>query len=342
MVEKITQKRPLVSICIPTYNGAKTLGQTLDSILSQWNPAFELVLCDDCSTDNTLEIIRTYALKQQFIRVFQNTSNLGMDGNFRQVALHASTDFVWFSGQDDLFGEGALNKVASVITSKPELGVIYINFSQHNHDMSQLICKSMLHIQAFHPEQLDEEKDLLFNNAGEYFSTFDAAPTFLPATIVRKEYWLDTDVTAYVGTAFIQTAVILLNMNKRPIYVITRPMIRGRIPDDRWQAEGQSYFSIMLGVMTAEALVYQDSRNPIPGHVYRKRKNLFLRNFFALVRHSKRIGMQPTEKFYKSLQIIFGRGLIYHFILCPILKMPLEYLDSVHGCYRWAREVKTL
>lgn len=61
-----------VSIALATYNGEKYLREQLDSILSQSIQDFELVACDDCSTDSTLKILNEYAEKDFRVKVFTN------------------------------------------------------------------------------------------------------------------------------------------------------------------------------------------------------------------------------------------------------------------------------
>ena len=323
-----------ISICIPTYNGSETLDETLASILRQYDPRVEIVFCDDGSKDRTLELLHSYASKYSFIRIFKNEENLGMDRNFRQVALHAASPLIWFSGQDDLFENGAISKVLAISEKNPELGLIYLNYSQYNHDMSQAIDRSVLATEFLDPSLLDETKDYYFATAGDYFKVLNAAPSFLPATIVRKEFWLDTNVDAYIGTVFVQMALILLNMNRRPICVVGQPLIRGRVPINRWQSNGNAYFSVMLGSLKAETMVFRDPRNPLPASILNQRKSRFLKDFFALVRESKLKGYRPTPEHLESLKYIYGNGFLYRFFLRPLLVMPSELTVGAHRFYK--------
>ena len=65
-----------------TYNGAKYIREQLDSIINQTYPIFELIIQDDCSTDETVEIIREYAGRYENIHLFQNEKSLGINRNF--------------------------------------------------------------------------------------------------------------------------------------------------------------------------------------------------------------------------------------------------------------------
>src|SRR3984957_9664125 len=68
---------PRVSIGLPVYNGEKWLAQSVDSLLSQTFSDFELIICDNASTDGTDAICRRYAEQDQRVRYIQNAENIG-------------------------------------------------------------------------------------------------------------------------------------------------------------------------------------------------------------------------------------------------------------------------
>lgn len=68
---------PLVSIITPCYNSAKYIGDTIESIQSQSYKNWELLITDDCSTDDTTNIVNTYARSDNRIKLFKLTINSG-------------------------------------------------------------------------------------------------------------------------------------------------------------------------------------------------------------------------------------------------------------------------
>lgn len=94
---------PFVSIVMATYNGAKFLEAQLDSLIAQTYPNIEIVAVDDCSNDNTFEILERYAAKHSHIRVFRNTANLGYTRNFEKAVSLATGEYISFSDQDDIW-----------------------------------------------------------------------------------------------------------------------------------------------------------------------------------------------------------------------------------------------
>ena len=93
-----------VSVVMATYNGAEFIEEQLDSILNQTRPADELIICDDGSSDKTVEIVRSYiaghGLEDKW-HIFENSENLGYANNFNHSATLATGDLLFFADQDD-------------------------------------------------------------------------------------------------------------------------------------------------------------------------------------------------------------------------------------------------
>ncbi len=94
---------PKVSVCIPTYNSAPFLAQTIDTILSQTFNDFELIIIDDASRDETVDIIRLYAEADPRIVFIRNERNLGLAGNFNRCLELAQGELIKYVLADDYF-----------------------------------------------------------------------------------------------------------------------------------------------------------------------------------------------------------------------------------------------
>ena len=81
--------RPLVSIGMPVFNGDRYLEKALDSILEQTLDDFELVICDNASTDRTGEICRDYAARDRRIRYLRDDTNIGAHPNYNRTFAEA-------------------------------------------------------------------------------------------------------------------------------------------------------------------------------------------------------------------------------------------------------------
>jgi len=102
-------KHPKVSVIVPNYNHAKFLRQRIDSILTQTYQDFELILLDDCSTDNSLEILNNYQSDKHVSHVLFNDRNSGNPFSqwIKGIEL-SSGDFVWIAESDDVADEDFL------------------------------------------------------------------------------------------------------------------------------------------------------------------------------------------------------------------------------------------
>ena len=104
-------KQPLVSICIPTYNGARYLKETLDSCLSQTYKNVDILISDDGSTDETFSLVQSYMSTYPQIRLHRNSSNLGLVGNWKKCIELAKGDWIKFIFQDDVMKEDCVARM---------------------------------------------------------------------------------------------------------------------------------------------------------------------------------------------------------------------------------------
>lgn len=93
----------LVSIAMTTYNGEKFIKEQLDSLLNQTYNNLEIIICDDGSTDGTVEIIKEYEQTDNRIKLFQNEKNLGVLKNFEKAISLCRGEYIALSDQDDVW-----------------------------------------------------------------------------------------------------------------------------------------------------------------------------------------------------------------------------------------------
>lgn len=92
---------PLVSICIPTYNSGATLAQTLASIVGQSYSKLEIIVVDNASSDNTLEV--AYGFLDPRITIYRNATNMGAEGNFNRCIELATGVYTAIYHADDVY-----------------------------------------------------------------------------------------------------------------------------------------------------------------------------------------------------------------------------------------------
>lgn len=111
--------RKTLSICIPTRNRAKNLKRLLAQLESELvglEAEVEVAVSDNCSSDNTREILNGFSKKLP-LRFASNRANLGFDVNVIKCIMLANGEFSWLVGDDDLFVPGAIKKIVSALQS---------------------------------------------------------------------------------------------------------------------------------------------------------------------------------------------------------------------------------
>ncbi len=134
---------PLVSICMPTHNGARWLREALDSALAQTHPNFEVVVSDDASTDETEEIVRSY--RDPRIRLARNKSALGLPGNWNRCIELAEGEYVHFLFQDDVFSPTCVARMVAVAEEDERVGLVFCRRKIHFEEPDTDAARHFLH-----------------------------------------------------------------------------------------------------------------------------------------------------------------------------------------------------
>lgn len=115
--------RPLVSVIVPNYNYGQVLGQCLRSIQAQTYPRMEIVLVDDCSTDNSVEVAQSLG-----ITALRTPANGGVAVARNLGAEHARGEILFFLDSDVVLDPGAIAAAVEVLESEPGVGAVCGNY----------------------------------------------------------------------------------------------------------------------------------------------------------------------------------------------------------------------
>ena len=119
----------LVSIIMPSYNSALTIGESIESVQSQTYEKWELLITDDCSNDETVEIVRQYAEKDPRIKLFQNKENSGAAVSRNLSLSHSTGEFVAFLDSDDLWLPNKLEKQIDFMLNEKKVDFTFTAYS---------------------------------------------------------------------------------------------------------------------------------------------------------------------------------------------------------------------
>jgi glycosyltransferase involved in cell wall biosynthesis len=125
-----TNRRPRVTIGVPVYNAASMLRTALDSLLAQSYSAFELIISDNASTDDTEQLCREYAQRDPRIRYIRHSINRGGPWNFNHVFEVSNTEYFKWAAHDDVCHPTYLARCIEVLDRDSEVAWCH-TFSRH-------------------------------------------------------------------------------------------------------------------------------------------------------------------------------------------------------------------
>ena len=115
-----------VSVVMCAYNGQKFLHEQLSSIVKQTRRPNEIIICDDCSTDNSWAILKRFELLAPFaVRLRRNSSNIGVTANFESGLQMATGDIVFLCDQDDVWRSDKIESTIKIFGRDPEIGMVF-------------------------------------------------------------------------------------------------------------------------------------------------------------------------------------------------------------------------
>jgi len=201
-----------ISICIPTHNRARFIGETLESVISQADETIEIVIVDGASTDNTTEVVRKYQQKFRNLVYYRGEKNFGVDRDMAKCIEISRGDYCWMFSDDDLLKPGAINRILKEIESKYE---IYLcNVTACNLQMQPIRERFWLST---------EVKDRVFNlhdknELIEYCNMANSVAALFSyncSIVLRREEWNKMGFNyEFDGTAY-ELAAALLSFIKR-------------------------------------------------------------------------------------------------------------------------------
>lgn len=227
--------QPLLSICIPAYNGARFLDRVLEALLPQALEAggeAEVLIIDDGSTDNTGEIVEN-ARRHGPVRYIRNPTNLGSARNIVSGPVqHALGEYVCVWSQHCLIYPGALRKVLRLLSIRQRLDVVYINFRCARYPQDWPASAVGGYAGNYHYLGNDRIDDRDVARWEELISARSCACTQSYAHIVRRSVWrkfwtgreIESDFTG-VLTTFPHTCTVAETNFDKPTYYIGEPVM---------------------------------------------------------------------------------------------------------------------
>ena len=194
----------LLTIAIPTYNGAKTINRMLSLLLPQCDDRVEILVVDNASTDNTSEIVNEAVKDYTFVQYIRNERNIGPDSNFLKCMNLAQGKYTFLLSDDDVLMEGKLKYILELL-AKEEISLVYLN------------------AKGFYETYIDEQHCISYERAiydNRIFSTFSTKEFmdyagrmwgFLSCFICNTQVFKSlTGVDKYKGSNWLQSYIHIM------------------------------------------------------------------------------------------------------------------------------------
>lgn len=282
-----------VSLVLAVYNGAKYLEEQMDSIRLQTLQPYEVIIRDDVSQDNSVELVKRYIERyslQDSWRLSVNEENLGYENNFYFCMRETQGDVIFFCDQDDIWDLDKIERMTCILEKNPKIQVLGSEYETFSSD--EELGRLMAGKQQEYGEEI-ELKSLNYHNIfiGSLGCTMCVRRELLERT---KKYWFE-------GWAH-DEYVWKMALCERGCYVYHAPTIKRRLHADN--ASGKMLHGMERRVLFLEKLLC--------GHEATMRYALDLQ----LAEGDIRIIQHNIESVRLRIALLKERKWYYTFLLC--------------------------
>lgn len=312
------EETPLLTIAIPTYNRACWLVRSLPIVLAQveavQDGSIEVLVADNCSTDETPDILNRLAAQHPWVRVTRNPENLGPEGNFFRVRDLARGRYLWILGDDDVLLPDAVARVTRMIGR----GYDYLLFDCMCFDEGMDVCRS--------PSLLRLRADLPFDRVDRVFGATYLGLGFISINVARRDLFGNIGEAEYRhfahwGLSFFLDACAAASRAKRGI-VVAGPILTARGTSREEIAPNFNYFTAFLEG-PHEACEILRERFGFRRRYIRRFKGAILRRMaWRRLAYERLTGELDVASARRILRAHYGSHLFFWLTCVPLLYLP--------------------
>lgn len=301
------ESRPLLTISIPTFNRADLLARLINSIVTQpgFGPSVELLICDNCSSDNTSDVVHQLQKSVPSIRYIRNESNIGPDRNFLKCFSEANGKYIWIMGDDDVIEPGGIPFLLTLLAEGYDL----VHLKPRNFE-GEYVPQP---VPAKVPYQV-------FRTAEALARRVHASFTFISGNIVNKERVLESQhpaLESLVGTNLVQLSWTYAALANHRRSALLRAPIIAALTNNTGGYQITKVFGANLVPITRQWLPQRSVRDAVLRGVLQK----FLPYFILGIRARKNNSF-IDENPKAILSPLFSDNWRYWIFIYPLLKLP--------------------
>lgn len=217
----LKNNEPLVSICMSSYNAENFIKESLASIINQTYKNIEIIIIDNCSTDNTVEIIRSF--DDQRIMLLVNNKNIGVARNWNQCIGLASGEYIAIFHADDTYEPTIIEEELAAFSRFPEIGAVFTAANKIDAYGKKIGSIDLI-------RELKHKPILDFNDVIRAIILNGQSFIVCPSCMVKKSVYMDIglynpDIQQYI----IDIDLYMRLLEKYPIRVIDKRLINYRL-----------------------------------------------------------------------------------------------------------------
>jgi glycosyltransferase involved in cell wall biosynthesis len=311
--------KPLLSICIATYNRADYIGETLNSIIPQLDDEVEIVVVDGASTDKTQEVVEEFVRREPRIHYVRLPAKGGVDQDYNKAVELARGEFCWLFTDDDLLKPGAIAAIKTAIAKGYDL--VVVNAEVRDNRLTTILDDQRM-IMRENKEYAPRDVDDFFVNSIDYLS-------FIGAVVIRRSVWLGRDREQYLGTEFIHIGVIFQKALEASILVIADPYIIIRWGNAQWTPRG---FDIWMFKWPKLIWSFEDISSEAKQRVVKREPWRNLKNLI-IYRRTGSYNIYSYQKYFSKVKT----GNIWRFFAFAIAIFPTEIITPFYYCVHKVR-----
>lgn len=287
-----------LSVLTPNYNHAKYLPHAIEAVAAQSRVPDEYIILDDCSSDNSLQIITEYQEKYPFLKCVKHENNLGVIKGMQRLLVEASGDYLYFGAADDNVLPDFFENAMEMAEKYPDAGIIFGNIQLVDENENEIGVSGIP--EWNHPQFISPERFL-----NEYLERYPVNHSLSGATILKKVCVEETGGYRAELSSWCDTFVVRAIALKYGACYIPKPFMRWRVlPGSVSNQSAKNMRKFMKPIRIAAKLMRTPQfRDRFPESHVRSFENRY-RRFILLNSIMARFGLIGTffKKIYKALK----------------------------------------
>lgn len=310
---------PLLTIAIPTFNGFKTITETLNSCLEGSSSEIDILIVDNGSAELTKEIIFMWIDKHKEdvnITYHRHPQNIGYDRNILSLFELARGQFVHILADDDAFYTGAIENLLNIIkTENNSIGGIVSNFDHYDTSLKHITNQLTIN---------NNQSSACFNLPA--FIEFSGGRFGQVSTItLKRESVNHLMVSGFIGTQYIHIYLIFKILLESGIFINSKAILKIRAGSPNFEKRGDDKILVPLGSLR----IFRTFKSQVPYSFYLK---YIFQNSLYLAKSiygGKKQGLsKPFGTFIKLLKHEYQNP-FYWLILLPIFLLPATLISRI-------------